>query len=42
MPTDQELADEWAKMAEEDPAGGSPAAMSNDDNMAAQWAAMVE
>jgi flagellar motor switch protein FliM len=29
-------------MAEEDPAGGSPAAMSNDDNMAAQWAAMVE
>ncbi|HVT55150.1 MAG TPA: flagellar motor switch protein FliM [Xanthobacteraceae bacterium] len=28
-------------MAEED-AGGSPAAKSNDDNMAAQWAAMVE
>lgn len=41
MPTDQELADEWAKMAEAD-AGGSPAAKSNDDNMAAQWAAMVE
>jgi flagellar motor switch protein FliM len=41
MPTDQELADEWAKMAEED-AGGSLAAKSNDDNMAAQWAAMVE
>lgn len=41
MPTDQELADEWAKMAEAD-AGSSPAAKSNDDNMAAQWAAMVE
>jgi flagellar motor switch protein FliM len=40
MPTDQELADEWAKME----SGGSTTAsggMSNDD-MAAQWAAMVE
>ncbi len=41
MPTDQELADEWAKM---ESGGGTPTAsggMSNDD-MAAQWAAMVE
>jgi flagellar motor switch protein FliM len=41
MPTDQELADEWAKTAEED-GGSSSNGKGNDDNMAAQWAAMVE
>jgi len=39
MPTDQELADEWAKMAEE---GGDSSGGSSNDDMAAQWAAMVE
>ncbi len=42
MPTDQELADEWAKMAEEDGGGSSSNGKPNGDDMAAQWAAMVE
>ena len=38
MPTDQELADQWTKAE----GGGAPGAKPDDDNVAAQWAAMVE
>lgn len=40
MPTDEELAAEWEK--QEQAGGGSSGAKPNDDNVAAQWAAMVE
>jgi flagellar motor switch protein FliM len=43
MPTDQELADEWAKMESGGGASsGTPSGGMSNDDMAAQWAAMVE